>query len=220
MGPLEKLARTIRDFGIENFGRYYGTYTGIVIDNNDPEKVNRLSVYVPEVYGAVKTGYWAKQKNVYSGKGFGIQCLPSVNDTVTISFKFGDKKFPLWDYGRFMKNNKPDDFSDITVKGLILPSGQKIIFTENTVLLYNKDGQSFYLTDQTTELGDKDSTKEFAAKGDTTIDKLEELTNLVMSLVFVTPSGNTTSIAAPTVLQFENFKNTLSDIKSKSVKVD
>ena len=61
--------------GLESLGRYYSSYGGFVVDNNDPDYCGRLKLKVPEIYGDDIMDYWAWPKGFYSGKGYGMQII-------------------------------------------------------------------------------------------------------------------------------------------------
>ena len=65
------MIETIAQLGVESLGRYYSIYRGVVTDNEDPEKCNRLKVYVPSL--GVYIEEWAYPRNQHGapdGSGF------------------------------------------------------------------------------------------------------------------------------------------------------
>ena len=86
------------------------TYGGVVENNQDPLKLGRLKVRVPQVYGcAGGTGYigtndlpWALPvglpagSNKFSG---GFSHLPEVGDKVWVRFLDGEQEKPIWEWG-------------------------------------------------------------------------------------------------------------------------
>lgn len=219
--PINELICLLRDKGLEYFGRYYGVYNGFVEDVEDPEHLNRVKVYVPEVYGPIKKSYWAFPKSLYSGANYGVQLLPEKGDLVTISFKMGNYKFPLWSYGRYIKEQKPEDFEPYNVKGLVTPSGIKILLDGSDVNIINTEGYRVKVTAEKILLGKEGGELEPAALGDTTISLLKEMIGLIESLVIATPSGNSTlPHVAPTTVQWDTFKDKLDTLLSKSINID
>lgn len=105
--------------GIEAFGRYYGSYRGYVIDNEDPEGFGRLKIMVPQITGIDVIDYWAWPKGVYSGKGYGSQIIPEKKDMVWVEFEYGSPRKPIWMHGHFANqiddktSEKPDELKDI-----------------------------------------------------------------------------------------------------------
>ena len=90
--PLEKLvvelAQQVRD-------RYYGKYRGIVDNNEDPEKMGRIKVRVPDVFHDQVTS-WALPCSPYSGNGSGQFTVPAIGAGVWIEFEAGDPAKPIW----------------------------------------------------------------------------------------------------------------------------
>ena len=117
--------------GLEFYGRYYSSYLGWVIENNDPDGQNKILVSVPTVWARNDYSKWAFPRSSYSGEGYGMQLLPNVGDMVSITFENGNPKYPRWDYAHHLKGKKPAEFKDITTKGFITPNGTKILLTIN-----------------------------------------------------------------------------------------
>lgn len=75
--------------------RFYGKYRGVVVNNQDPEKLGRLQVTVPEVLGDV-TSSWAVPCAPYVGPQAGLFAIPPPNAGVWIEFEAGDISRPIW----------------------------------------------------------------------------------------------------------------------------
>ncbi len=73
----------------------YGKYRGRVVDNDDPSKLGRLIVEVPEVLGRVPSG-WAWPALPYAGDGEGLFAVPPVKAGVWVEFEAGDVSRPIW----------------------------------------------------------------------------------------------------------------------------
>jgi hypothetical protein len=99
--------------------KYAFTYRAIVIDNDDPKKLGRLVLQVPELFGVDLVTDWAKPKNGYlSAKNSsannpqkppdrqvrdpsrdgdkGDFFVPDIGDGVWVDFEAGDPCRPLW----------------------------------------------------------------------------------------------------------------------------
>ncbi|MFI7128804.1 phage baseplate assembly protein V [Nonomuraea sp. NPDC050153] len=87
----DRMARHMEDSG----RRYWGKYRGFVEDRNDPEKLGRLRVRVPDLLGDAVTG-WAWPVTPYGGAGVGLFALPKKDDIVWVEFVAGDLSEPLW----------------------------------------------------------------------------------------------------------------------------
>lgn len=87
----------------------YATYAGIVESAKDPERLGRLKVRVPHVYGGtVKAGSigtnelpWALPAGLPSGAtpaSGGFSMLPTVGDKVWVRFLDGEPEKPIWEW--------------------------------------------------------------------------------------------------------------------------
>lgn len=70
---------------------YSGTYRALVVDDADPLQQYRLGVVVPDVYGDVSV--WA----VASLTAAPGSPLPTIGDSVWVSFEHGDSDYPIWE---------------------------------------------------------------------------------------------------------------------------
>lgn len=199
--------------GFEVFGRYYSSYRGFVVDNQDPEGYGRLKLKVPEVYGQNTMDYWAWQKGTYSGKDYGVQIIPQVKDMVWVEFEKGNPRNPVWTYGHFSKTNtekeKPDNLKSPDIYWLKTPKGHiiKIDDGNNEINIYHKDKNEvlikqdeLYLNHSSGDyvilnktgislktnsisLGTLDTSKEKAVLGDTLKGSLDDLTQELITLL-------------------------------------
>jgi len=88
-----------------------GTYAGIVEANNDSEKLGRIKVRVPHVYGVAtgSSGYigtndlpWALPAGMPAGgspASGGFSQLPEKGDKVWVRFLDGEPEKPIWEWG-------------------------------------------------------------------------------------------------------------------------
>jgi hypothetical protein len=121
----------IKKEGLETLGRFYGLYYGIVQSVDDPVELNRILVKVPEVKGPIGVPIWALPRGLYGGTGYGIQCLPEVGEYVIVSFRQGDPKAPYWEHAHYAVEQKPEDFKEPHIKGLVTPKGIKVLIDDN-----------------------------------------------------------------------------------------
>lgn len=78
---------------------YKGIYSGVVVDNDDPEGLRRLRVRVPTLLGESATG-WVRPclspgRHFHFGQTW-KRLVPAVGDGVWVAFEAGDIDHPLW----------------------------------------------------------------------------------------------------------------------------
>jgi uncharacterized protein involved in type VI secretion and phage assembly len=75
----------------------YGKYRGIVVSNNDPNHLGRLTLQVPRVFGDKVVTGWALPCVPYGGgRNQGFLCIPEQHDRVWVEFEEGDPARPIW----------------------------------------------------------------------------------------------------------------------------
>jgi hypothetical protein len=91
--------------------KLFGTYGGIVEANNDPEKLGRVKVRAPHVYGSTVSGSgyistndlpWALPAGMPaggSGQAGGFSHIPEIGDKVWVRFLDGEPEKPVWEWG-------------------------------------------------------------------------------------------------------------------------
>jgi type VI secretion system secreted protein VgrG len=109
-----------------------GLVTAIVIENNDPQKLNRLKIqYHWQEEGATA---WTRMMTPYTGKDRGLMFLPEVGDEVVVAFENGDPERPIvigsvWN-GKDTAPRDPyrskDDIDNNEVKRIITKTGNTI----------------------------------------------------------------------------------------------
>lgn len=117
-------------YGLEYIGRYYSTYRGFVVDNEDPDGINKVLVKIPIVSRYAEHPVWAYEQFSFSGPNYGTQVLPQVGDMVMIQFDHGDPKFPMWSHAHYVPGEKPEEFVSPQVYGFKSPKGQIIIIDD------------------------------------------------------------------------------------------
>lgn len=88
--------------------KFYGSFRGLVGDNQDPDFLGRVKVIVPALYGTDILDTWAWPKGMFAGKNAGFFAIPSVNDGIWVTFENGDARYPIWEYGWFGENDVPE----------------------------------------------------------------------------------------------------------------
>jgi uncharacterized protein involved in type VI secretion and phage assembly len=92
--------------------RFYGIVTGIVTNNQDPDKLGRVKVRFPSLSDKDES-YWALVVTPMAGAERGLYVLPEVDDEVLVAFEHGKVEFPyvlgaLWNG----KDKPPESNSD------------------------------------------------------------------------------------------------------------
>jgi uncharacterized protein involved in type VI secretion and phage assembly len=108
----------------------YGTVSGIVVSNQDPQGWGRVQVKFPAV--SESEAHWAAIATPMAGKGRGIFFLPEVDDEVLVAFEHGDITRPyvigaLWN-GQDTPPIKPNDKNDVRL--ICSRSGHRVRFDD------------------------------------------------------------------------------------------
>ncbi|HEY2637209.1 MAG TPA: phage baseplate assembly protein V [Solirubrobacteraceae bacterium] len=88
--------------------RFYGKYRGLVVDNLDPLQSGRLKALVPEVLGAIPSG-WALPCQPFTGTNAGLYAVPQPGAGVWVEFEAGDASRPIWTGGWWATGEVPTD---------------------------------------------------------------------------------------------------------------
>lgn len=125
--PWYKLIR----YGLEYFGRFYGTYRAFVANNEDPENMNRLQLIIPTLNPTAIDETWAWPQNVMGGKNYGTQLLPQKGDMVWVNFENGDPDYPTWKHAGYGEDELPEEFSSTRHYGFKTPGGTLLLINDN-----------------------------------------------------------------------------------------
>jgi hypothetical protein len=74
---------------------YFGKYSGVVIDNADPDGRGRIKFKCESVRGPITEG-WARPCVPFAGNGLGFFAVPVKDAHVWIEFEGGDVDLPIW----------------------------------------------------------------------------------------------------------------------------
>lgn len=116
---------------------YYAKYTGVVVDNQDAQKLGILQVSVPTIFPP------DERVPARAALPFGHFFVPEVDTRVWVEFEGGDPEFPLWTGVQHSAGTWPDEAaaSPPTVRAVKTVSGHLLIFDDT-------DGaESIILTD-------------------------------------------------------------------------
>jgi hypothetical protein len=152
--PLIAFIKSLVFHGLEFFGKYYSCYRGFVADVDDPENLQRLKLIIPQISGNSAYNYWAFPKGVFSGPGYGSQCLPKQGDVVWVEFEGGCPEVPIWSHGHFAKKEIPTDDKDLKKTDCYwfkTPGGNwvKLYDTKKLIHIQNSSGHYLKLDENT-----------------------------------------------------------------------
>jgi len=118
--------------------KFTGIYVGLVVDNDDPKKLGRLKIAIPNVYGNIDKEDlpWSEPCFPYGYTDQGIFFIPELNSLVSVMFINGSPYKPLW-LGTIFRENEnvvPSEAKDIYPH-------RKIIKTNSGYLMFDDDSQ-------------------------------------------------------------------------------
>ncbi|MAO08030.1 MAG: hypothetical protein CL596_04885 [Alteromonas sp.] len=229
-------------YGLENvLGLYYSEYRAIVIDNNDPLKLNRLKLIIPILNPNIPDDDWAWPVGIYSGNNYGIQVQPRKGDHVYVSFQNGNPDYPRWRHGWYGEGEKPKEFESLLKYGFKSPRGNKVIIddsndSENILIQITGDRSWFKIDLEKIENEAKliklgKNGDEQAILGNTLLAKLDNILNKLNetynTLIIHTHPGNNLPPNINFINQLKDQQGYINDIKdkleeslSKKVKLD
>jgi uncharacterized protein involved in type VI secretion and phage assembly len=149
--------------------RIYGLVTGLVTNNQDPDKLGRVKVKFPWLSDTDES-WWARVASPMAGKERGAFFLPEVDDEVLVAFEHGDPRFPyvlgaLWNGNDTPFLTNEDGKNDLRV--IKSRSGHTIVLNdkdgEETIEIVDKSGKN------TIVVSSKDDTIQITADADLSI---------------------------------------------------
>ena len=132
---MHNTTKIIQDRGVEAIGRFYSRYRGIVVNNNDPDNLQRLEVIIPNLHaGGIKV--WARSASHQGGVNYGMKYFtPLPGEVVWVEFEKGNPMKAVWSYHGWAKVEVPEELKSNTVAGLISPNGNKVILNDTDGVL-------------------------------------------------------------------------------------
>lgn len=128
-------------------GRYWGKYRATVENPNDEDKLGRITVKCPDVYGDMESP-WAYPVSPFAGPGYGWFMLPKQGDGVWIEFEGGQVSRPIWSGFWYSRNDVPSP-GDVDVRVLVTPQGLKLVLDDASkkLQLLHPGGGELTMTD-------------------------------------------------------------------------
>lgn len=145
---LTELLDTVKNYGFEYFGIFYGNYRGVIVDNNDPEKLGRVKLRVPQIASDNTIEYWAWPKGQPTGADFGDFMVPPKNSPVWVEFENGDPRHPIYSGGHWGKS-----FGAVPSEGQLTDPKNRVRKSEDWILEMDDAGNKFKASNKTN--GDK-----------------------------------------------------------------
>ena len=112
----------------------YGLHYGVVVQNKDPDGLNRIKVRLPWLdHGDTDQTHWAQLQTPMEGDKFGWYVLPDVEDAVVVMFVAGDSAQPVVLGGVWSKpDNSPEPNEDgkNNFRGYRSRSGHRLILDD------------------------------------------------------------------------------------------
>jgi uncharacterized protein involved in type VI secretion and phage assembly len=109
-------------------GRWYGKYSGVVVGDDDPQKLGRLQVQVPALWSGADP-MWARPC-FPPGQFF----TPAIGASVWVEFEAGDTSYPIW-VGVWFPPGKVPAEADVeppTSRVIQTPSGHTLQFDDKS----------------------------------------------------------------------------------------
>jgi hypothetical protein len=148
----QSLERPVAEL-LEQVGRRcWGKYRGIVESVDAEEKLGRIVVKVPSVYGDVLSpAAWPAVP--FAGADHGLVFLPKKGDGVWIEFENGDPSHPIWTGSWWAKDEMPSD-AGAEKRVIVTPAGLKVILDDDgkKIQLLHTDKSEVTLSDSSITL--------------------------------------------------------------------
>lgn len=126
----------------------YGVHHGIVVQNKDPEGLNRIKVKLPWLdNGDTDQTTWAQLQSPMEGNKFGWYHLPEIDDSVVVMFIAGDMSQPVILGGTWNTKDpspEPNEDGKNNFRGYRSRSGHRMILDDS-------DKTKVVLADKTTK---------------------------------------------------------------------
>lgn len=119
-------------------------YRGVVESNEDPENMGRLKIRCAPLYGDTVPDYWAFPRGMMAGAGHGVFWIPTKGDPIYVTCINGDARFPLWEYGWYMKEKAPSG-AQPKVKLFLTPGGHRVELNDDNNTIDVKHPSGFHV---------------------------------------------------------------------------
>ncbi len=158
LNPIGWLRDHLLVYGLEVFcGRFYGSYSGVVIDNKDPDGICRVRAIVPAINMTeeddVPDNYWISPDLPGlgtvsdTGEMTGMFWPPDEKTNIRVSFRHGDTRYPIYSGGFLTMKNAAETFlsTDAFKRGFRTKVGHFLRFDDDpdnlSITLVRGDGE-------------------------------------------------------------------------------
>jgi uncharacterized protein involved in type VI secretion and phage assembly len=128
---------------------HFGVHYGVVCQNQDPDKLERIKVRLPWLSNGDKDQmFWAQLATPMEGKQFGWYTLPDIDDVVAVVFIGGDFTQPVILGGVWSKPDfapEPNEDGKNNFRGYRSRSGHRMLFDDSgkvKVVFADKTGKN------------------------------------------------------------------------------
>jgi uncharacterized protein involved in type VI secretion and phage assembly len=128
---------------------YFGVHYGVVVQNKDPDNLDRIKVRFPWIdKGDQDQSHWAQLLTPMEGKKFGWYTLPDIDDVVAVMFVAGEMSQPVVLGGIWSKvdvSPEPNEDGKNNFRGYRSRSGHRLILDDTAktkVVLADKTGKN------------------------------------------------------------------------------
>ncbi len=118
---------------------FFGKYRGKVKKNQDPKKLGRLQVIVPEVLDSDNEN-WALPCLPYASKDMGIFTIPPLGANIWVEFEAGNREHPIWT-GCFWSDQELPKEAQVAYETNQDPAEIQVFKTEDLTLILSRRTQ-------------------------------------------------------------------------------
>ena len=118
---------------------FFGKYRGKVKKNQDPNKLGRLQVIVPEVLDADSEN-WALPCLPYAGKDIGMFTIPPEGANIWVEFEGGNRDRPIWT-GCFWSDRELPKEAEVAYEQNKDPAEIQVFKTEDLIFILSRRTQ-------------------------------------------------------------------------------
>jgi uncharacterized protein involved in type VI secretion and phage assembly len=115
---------------------YFGVYYGVVVQNKDPDNLDRIKVRFPWIdKGDEDQSHWAQLLTPMEGNKFGWYTLPDTDDVVAVMFVAGEMSQPVVLGGIWSKvdvSPEPNEDGKNNFRGYRSRSGHRLILDDTS----------------------------------------------------------------------------------------